>query len=89
MTTLLRLRRRLWGRAGGVNMEYVILAVLVAAAVMLAVAYFGRTIAKMFLTSSEAVTLEHTKAQSNLNKRRPELDIDRKTAKKYHDSMHK
>jgi len=70
-------------------MEYVILAVLVAAALVWAVVYFSRTIAKMFLTSSEAVTLEHTKAQSNLNKRRVELDKGRKDAKKYHDSMHK
>jgi len=70
-------------------MEYVILAVLVAAAVVVAVVVFSRSIAKMFLTAGESTTLQHTKAQANLNKRRTELDKDRKDADKYHDQMHK
>ena len=70
-------------------MEYVILAVLVAAAVVIAVVVFSRSIAKMFLTASEGTTLEHTKAQQNLVKRRSELERDRKVSRRYHDAMHK
>ena len=80
---------RLFDRSGGVNMEYVILAVLVAAAVVIAVVVFSRSIAKMFLTAGEDATLDHTKAQQNLVQRRTELERDRKVAEKYHDSMHK
>lgn len=84
-----RKRSRLLDRSGGVNMEYVILAVLVAAAVVIAVVVFSRSIAKMFLTASESTTLEHTKAQQNLVQRRTELERDRKVATQYHDAMHK
>lgn len=80
---------RLSDRSGGVNMEYVILAVLVAAAVVIAVIVFSRAIAKMFLTAGEAATLDHKTAQSKLMKRRSELERDRKVAEKYHDAMHK
>lgn len=76
-------------RSGGVTMEYVILAVLVAAAAVMAVVVFSRAITKMFLTAGESSTLQHTKAQSNLVKRRNELDKDRKDAAKYHDQMHR
>jgi Flp pilus assembly pilin Flp len=47
---------RLMGdRAGGVMMEYVILAVLIAAAAVLAVMYFGRGVVTNLTTSTHAM----------------------------------
>lgn len=75
-------------RAGGVNMEYVILAVLIAAAVVVAVVVFSRSIVTMFITAGEATTLRETDAQKNLNMRRKDREKDAAVAKQYHDAMH-
>lgn len=75
-------------RAGGVTMEYVILAVLIAAAVVVAVVVFSRSVATMFITASEATTLRETDAQKNLDMRRKDRDADAKVSKDYYDTMH-
>lgn len=49
------LRRVVGEDAGAVMMEYVILAVLIAAAAVVAIAYFGRNIASQANTASSAV----------------------------------
>ena len=80
-----RMRNR---RAGGVTMEYVILAVLIAAAVVVAVVVFSRSIATMFITASESATLRETDAKKNLDMRRKDREKDAAVAKDYHDAMH-
>ena len=90
------LRKGLWrhlfrgrhGKRGGVTMEYVILGVLVAAAAVLPVAVFGRSIATMFFAAGEGVTLQHTKAKTDLDMRRGDIDKGMKVAREYHDAMH-
>ena len=80
---------RLMGdRRGGVMMEYVILAVLIAAAVVVAVAMFGKTIVGMFDTAAKGATTRHTEAKSTLDKTRAVQDADAAQAEQYHDSMH-
>ena len=80
---------RLMGdRAGGVMMEYVILAVLIAAAVVVAVAMFGKTIVGMFDVAGKGATTRHTEAKSALEETRGVQDDDAAKAKDYHNSMH-
>lgn len=80
---------RLMGdRAGGVMMEYVILAVLIAAAVVVAVAMFGKTIVGMFDVAGKGATTRHSDAKSALEETRGTQDDDASKAKEYHDSMH-
>jgi len=80
---------RIFGqRAGGVMMEYVILAVLIAAAVVVAVAMFGKTIVGMFDTAGKGATTRHSEAKSTLEKTRQTQDSDAQSASDYHDSMH-
>jgi len=80
---------RLMGdRAGGVMMEYVILAVLIAAAVVVAVAMFGKTIVGMFDVAGKGATTRHSEAKSALEETRGTQDDDASKAKEYHDSMH-
>ena len=59
--------RILGDKTGAVMMEYVILSVLVAAAVVVAVIYFGRTIMKQF-GSASAATAGETKKSEKLSK---------------------
>ena len=75
-------------REGGVTLEYVILGVLIAAAVVLAVVVFGRSIATMFITAGEATTLQHTKAHDNLEIRKGDRVKDGERARDYHDAFH-
>jgi len=80
---------RLMGdRAGGVMMEYVILAVLIAAAVVVAVAMFGKTLVGMFDVAGKGATTRHSDAKSALEETRGEQDSKAAEAKDYHDSMH-
>jgi Flp pilus assembly pilin Flp len=80
---------RLMGdRRGGVMMEYVILAVLIAAAVVVAVAMFGKTIVGMFDVAGKGATTRHTEAKSTLDATRSTQDADADAAEQYHDSMH-
>jgi len=75
-------------RAGGVMMEYVILAVLIAAAVVVAVAMFGKTIVGMFDVAGKGATTRHSEAKSTLETTRTTQDTDAQSASDYHDSMH-
>ena len=87
-----RIKKMLCGmvgdRKGGVMMEYVILAVLIAAAVVVAVAMFGKTIVGMFDVAGKAATTRHTAAKSTLDATRTTQDADATAAKQYHDDMH-
>lgn len=82
------LRRLIGDRAGGVMMEYVILAVLIAAAVVVAVAMFGKTIVGMFDVAGKGATTRHSEAKSSLDSTRSTQDSDAQKAEQYHDSMH-
>jgi len=75
-------------RAGGVNMEYVILAVLIAAAVVVAVVVFSRSVAGMFIVAGESATLREETAKQTLETQRQRRDSDAGVAKEYHDAMH-
>ena len=84
-----RVLRRIFGdEVGGVMMEYVILAVLIAAAVVVAVAMFGRTLVGMFDVAGKGATARHTEAKTKLQETRDTQDKDADKAKQYHDSMH-
>jgi Flp pilus assembly pilin Flp len=75
-------------RAGGVNMEYVILAVLIAAAVVVAVVVFSRSVAGMFIVAGESATLRENTAKQTLDTQRQRRNADAAVAKDYHDVMH-
>ena len=80
---------RLFGdQVGGVMMEYVILAVLIAAAVVVAVAMFGKTLVGMFDTAAKGATGAHTAANETMKATRDTQKNDADKASKYHDSMH-
>jgi Flp pilus assembly pilin Flp len=69
-------------------MEYVILAVLIAAAVVVAVVVFSRSIAGMFIVAGESATLREETAKQTLDTQRERRDADAGVAKEYHDAMH-
>jgi len=72
-----RLLCRLFGdEAGGVMMEYVILAVLIAAAVVVAVMFFGKNVKKGFNAMTQTVAGESGKAASDVQ----EMKADANTA---------
>jgi Flp pilus assembly pilin Flp len=75
-------------RTGGVMMEYVILAVLIAAAVVVAVAMFGRTIVGMFGVAAKGATTRHTEAESELQTVRGTTDGEIGEADAYSESLH-
>ncbi len=60
--------RLIGDRAGGVMMEYVILAVLIAAAAVVAVMYFGRGIVTNLTTSTHAMAGESASASTSSQK---------------------
>ena len=74
---------------GAVMMEYVIVAVLIAGACVVAVAMFGKTIVGMFDTAAKGATADHTGAEETLGTTRTTQGTDADKASKYHDSMHK
>jgi Flp pilus assembly pilin Flp len=85
-----RMLCRLFGdEHGAVMMEYVILAVLIAAAAVVAVAMFGKTIVGMFDTAAKGATGDHSGAKSALEATRSTQEADAQSSKDYHDSMHK
>ena len=80
---------RLMGdKAGGVMMEYVILAVLIAAACVVAVAMFGKTIVGMFDVAAVGATAREQTAKQALDETRTEQDQNAQKAMQYHDDMH-
>ncbi len=81
--------RRLWRHQGGaVNMEYVLMALLVAAGAVLVVITFGRSIASMFIAGSESAALEAHESQMNLDVRRADRAVDGARSRMYHDATH-
>ena len=80
--------RILGNEKGAVMMEYVIIAVLIAAACVVAVAVFGKTIVGMFDVAGKGATTRHSEAKSALEETRGTQDDDASKAKEYHDSMH-
>ena len=74
---------------GAVAMEYVILAVLIAAAIVVAVAVFGKTIVGMFDVAGKGASAQHTEAKSTLDNVQQEQQSGAQQASQYHDSMHK
>ena len=81
--------RLLGEEKGAVMMEYVIVAVLIAAACVVAVAMFGKTIVGMFDTASKGATGDHTGAKQSLDQTQQTQSQDASKASEYHDSMHK
>ena len=81
--------RLLGEEKGAVMMEYVIIAVLIAAACVVAVAMFGKTIVGMFDTASKGATGDHSGAKQALDSTQQTQDKDASKASEYHDSMHK
>lgn len=89
-TRLGRLVCRLMGEEqGAVMMEYVIIAVLIAAACVVAVAMFGKTIVGMFDSAAKGATGDHSGAKTAQDATRTQQTTDAKAATDYHDSMHK
>ena len=83
------LRRFLGEEKGAVMMEYVIVAVLIAAACVVAVAMFGKTIVGMFDTAAHGATGDHSGAKQTLDSTQQTQTQDASKASEYHDSMHK
>lgn len=84
-----RICKRIAGEeTGAVMMEYVIIAVLIAAACVVAVAMFGKTIVGMFDTAAKGATADHTGAKETLEQTRTQQNTDAQKASEYHDSMH-
>lgn len=73
---------------GAVMMEYVIVAVLIAAACVTAVAMFGRTIVGMFSTAAKGATGDSAGAKTTQTAVRDDQTKDAKAAGDYHDSLH-
>ena len=85
-----RMIRRVFGdEKGAVAMEYVILAVLIAAAIVVAVAVFGKTIVGMFDVAGKGASGQHSEAKTTLDKVQQEQQSGAEQASQYHDSMHK
>ena len=83
------LRRFFGEEKGAVMMEYVIVAVLIAAACVVAVAMFGKTIVGMFDTAAKGATGDHSGAKQSLDQTQQTQNQDAQKASEYHDSMHK
>lgn len=75
-------------RRGAVMMEYVIVGVLIAAACVLGVVTFSRSVLYAFDMSGKGATADSTKVKKGQDQYRAQLDEDSKGAKAYHDSMH-
>jgi hypothetical protein len=69
-------------------MEYVILAVLIAAAAVVAVAMFGKTIVNMFDVAAKGATGEHTAASDARVLTVIEQELSAEESRQYHDDMH-
>lgn len=75
-------------RTGALQMEYLILALLVATACVYAVFVFGRSVYTSMQAASDGATLRHTEAQEGLIERREHRQEDADRSRDYHDSMH-
>ena len=73
---------------GAVMMEYVIVAVLIAAACVVAVAMFGKTIVGMFDVAAKGATGDAAGAKTDIETVKSGQNTNAKTASDYHDGMH-
>ena len=81
--------RMLGEEKGAVMMEYVIVAVLIAAACVVAVAMFGKTIVGMFDVAAKGASGDHSGAKTSLDQTQQTQSQDASKASEFHDSMHK
>jgi len=81
--------RLLGEEKGAVMMEYVIVAVLIAAACVVAVAMFGKTIVGMFDVAAKGASGDHSGAKTSLDQTQQTQNSDASKASEFHDSMHK
>lgn len=89
-TVLAKVLRRMFGEEkGAVMMEYVIVAVLIAAACVVAVAMFGKTIVGMFDVAAKGASGDHSGAKTSLDSTQQTQNSDASKASEFHDSMHK
>ena len=70
-------------------MKYVLLTVLVAAALVVAVAVFSRAVGGGFMTSARGVSGNHTEAAKMHQKQQSDRNADSEKARMYSDSMSK
>ena len=83
------LYRLLGEEKGAVMMEYVIVAVLIAAACVVAVAMFGKTIVGMFDVAAKGASGDHSGAKTSLDQTQQTQNSDASKASEFHDGMHK
>jgi Flp pilus assembly pilin Flp len=76
-------------RRGAVMMEYVVIAVLIAAACVCGVLVVSRSIARGWGVSARGTTLDHTAAAEKRAASQDAVENDAKVAEDYHDTMHK
>ena len=81
--------RLLGEEKGAVMMEYVIVAVLIAAACVVAVAMFGKTIVGMFDVAAKGASGDHSGAKTSLDQTQQKQSEDASKASEFHDGMHK
>jgi Flp pilus assembly pilin Flp len=80
--------RLLGDEKGAVMMEYVILSVLIAAAVVVAVIYFGRTIMKQFAAAASATAGETSDAKKRSKEATKEANKADTKGDRYNKSFH-
>ena len=82
------LRRLLGEEKGAVMMEYIVIALLVAALAVVAVAMFGRTATDMFGVLATAMTGDHREAQEQQNAAQANLVTAQEAAKEHANDAH-
>lgn len=68
-------------------MKYVLLTVLVAAALVVAVVVFSRAVGGGFITSARSVSGQHSEAAEMHHKQQSDRNADSEKARMYSDSM--
>ena len=74
---------------GSVMMEYVLIAVLIAAVCLIAVIVFSRSVGGGFITTSRAVSGDHTQAAEKQSKQQEDRNRDAEKARTYSESLSK
>lgn len=82
------LRRLLGEEKGAVMMEYIVVGLLIAAACVLAVAFFGSTVTTMFASLAQSMTGDPTQAAAVQNAAGAAVTADFTAAKLHNDNKH-
>ena len=82
------LRRLLGEEKGAVMMEYIVVGLLIAAACVLAVAYFGNTVTSMFASLAHSMAGDPTTAANVQNEANRAATADFAVAKAHNDGKH-